>query len=93
MTQAKTSEEIYEIIHHHTFPYCGCKSIGIHTEEVTNFNQKLWLPADKSILTEDVEKIIDELQEKEKKKWGYWDNASNFTLRELKQKLKSLKRE
>ena len=41
-TEQKTSKEIYEQIHHHTFPYCGCKSMLEHNKEVKEFNQKKW---------------------------------------------------
>ena len=52
MTETKSSKEIYDLVY----------------EEINNRKgkldekvmKKLWLPADKSILIEDVEKIVDE---------------------------------
>ena len=81
-TEQKTSKEIYDQIHHHTFPYCGCKSIQEHSEEVNNFKQKKWLPDNKAISLDLHKKMQDENFDMRKKLIEY-KNKSVLVREEL----------
>ena len=85
----KTSEEIWNRFQRILFDIQTSEGENKrnYLSELGEFNHQIWIPADKAVLIDDVEKVIDE----------WYDNAmnSNNNWHEeviiLKQKLKSLK--
>ncbi|MEK6884244.1 MAG: hypothetical protein AABY22_31730 [Nanoarchaeota archaeon] len=88
MDEVKTSEEIKIMLdeeHEKIYPHDFNEGYKIYKELM----QKKWIPADKAVLIEDVEKMI----KKHQTKWLDWHNAEEICidlLYEL-QKLNSLK--
>ena len=92
MTQAKTSEEIEQRLSRLRFDITTGKRENQNNllEEHSNFLKKLWLPADKAVIIEDVEKMIDELKTPD----DYTEEEIAiyaYACLDLKQKLNSLK--
>ena len=79
-SEAKTSEEIYQEY---------VKLVGDDMYEL--FSEKLWLPADKSVLIADVEKMIGEWLGIDKGEYKITINNNIVGFKKLIKKLNSLK--